>query len=503
MPTYAALANRPAGWLWTGIFSRNTADYNGYLSIVEEVRQGASRTHNLFTAEPHHAFQVRPFYFFLGLLGRLMPSLSGVALMEIGRFIAILWFLIVLSKLVRRIYDTNFERLVAFLIVVLGSGLGWLRWTPDPPDLRIVETSTFLALLSPPLYCESLALFAGILFCLEGAWSAKSNSSRLRYSLIAGIQALWLGFDRPFSLAPLSAAVGISAVLFVMRSRAKVRQLLLSALLLLCGTGIAITYQIVALRSIPVYAAWNRQHILPTPDVVRMLLACGLLLPLAIAGLRRLFRIRPYLTALVSCYAILSFAFSRFPVQFQERFLEGMPLCLALLAGSGVIAILEKFPSTVTRKIGACIFIALLMPSSIVGILKDYKVLKQRTAPQFLPSEMIEAINSLKQIAAPGEAILSAESSGNFIPAYSARPVVLGQQVQTASFLEKRRLVTSVLSENIPDAKRRQLLAKSGARYFFWGPEERALSQGHFQPDKAGYLQQVYANRMVKIYRIL
>ncbi len=365
-----------------------------------------------------------------------------------------------------------------------------------------METSTFLALLSPPLYCESLALFVGILFCLDAAWSATDDSSRLRYSLVAGLQALWLGFDRPFSLAPLSAAPVISTLFFVIRSRSSLRQFLLPAVLLICGAGIAIGYQMQAMRSIPIYAAWNRQHILPTPGVLRMLLACGLLLPLAITGFRPLFRIRPYLAVLVSSYAILSFVFSRFPVQFQERFLEGMPLCLALLAGSGMVHMLQKLPFLATRKIVACVCIAILAPSSAVGIWNDYKALKQRTAPQYLPGEMIAAMDALKQIAVPGEAIFSAQSSGNFIPAYSGRPVVLGQQVQTASFLEKRELVANVLAGSTPVAEKRQLFAQSGARYFFWGPEERALSGGLFQPDRASYMQQVYANRIVKIYRI-
>src|SRR5437870_1805935 len=170
IPTAAAVFFQPSGWSWTGILSRNTADVNGYLSIIEEIRQGHFRTHNLFTAEPHPAFQIRPYYSILGLIGRLFPFVSNVFLLELGRFFSVLVFLVLLAILIRRIFPEGRDQILSFFLITACSGLRWLHLTVDPPDLRIVETSTFLALISPALYSVSLSLFTGIIICLEGSW---------------------------------------------------------------------------------------------------------------------------------------------------------------------------------------------------------------------------------------------------------------------------------------------------------------------------------------------
>ncbi len=47
---------------------------------------------------------------------------------------------------------------------------------------------------------------------------------------------------------------------------------------------------------------------------------------------------------------------------------------------------------------------------------------------------------------------------------------------------------------------RRALLARYNIDYLFYGPRERALVG--FEPEKAGYLEKVYANSLVTIYRV-
>ena len=60
--------------VWTGQGRINTADFHGYLSLIEEVREGGILAHNLYSPEPHPAFQLRPIYTGLGLLGRVCSS---------------------------------------------------------------------------------------------------------------------------------------------------------------------------------------------------------------------------------------------------------------------------------------------------------------------------------------------------------------------------------------------------------------------------------------------
>lgn len=96
--------------LLDGVLTRNTADTNVYLSMIEQGRQGSILLRNLCTTEPHPPFQLRPVYAFLGLLGRAFPPLSVVAVYEIGRLLfsaltlAVAWFLI------SKIFETNSDR---------------------------------------------------------------------------------------------------------------------------------------------------------------------------------------------------------------------------------------------------------------------------------------------------------------------------------------------------------------------------------------------------------
>ncbi|MGH9858100.1 MAG: hypothetical protein ACRD4B_09685, partial [Acidobacteriota bacterium] len=126
----------PPGGSWTGILTRNTADVNGYLSMIEEARQGHWRMRNLFTAEPHEPFQIRPLWLLLGLTGRMIPALSNVDLMEIARVLTALGLLLIIAKIAITLFEKRGNHLIAFLVMTFGSGLGWTHFAKDPPDLR-------------------------------------------------------------------------------------------------------------------------------------------------------------------------------------------------------------------------------------------------------------------------------------------------------------------------------------------------------------------------------
>src|SRR5262245_45339716 len=102
----AGFVTAPPGSSWTAILPRNTADVNGYLGIIEETRQGHLLAHNLFTAEPHPGFQIRPYYMMLGLIGRVVPQVSTVTLMEIGRFVSSFCFLLLLALIAKRLFES-------------------------------------------------------------------------------------------------------------------------------------------------------------------------------------------------------------------------------------------------------------------------------------------------------------------------------------------------------------------------------------------------------------
>lgn len=496
LPSLAGMLNVPQGQAWTGILTRNGADVNGYLGIIEEIRQGHLRARNLFTAEPHPPFQIRPYYTALGLIGRALPGVSTETLMEWGRLISSGCLLLLIFKIASLLFEDGAERVFAFLVLSLGSGLGWLQLVADPPDLRIVETSTLLTLVSPPLYSVSLSLILSILLLLHAGF--QSNHGSVRFSILLGIAALWLGFDRPFSLATLCFSILCTIAI---RNRQWMKCFAL-ALPFFIGMSIAVISQILVLRSIPVYAEWNRQHVLNSPEWLRLMSSLGLLLPFAIAGFREAFRKLPDLSSLIVFYIAGSLLFSHLPIQFQERFLEGLPICVAYFACVGVVQLLRAIQSIPVRFAFGALVLVVLALSGGVAISNDVAAILRQSPPQYMPQHALEAMRALARLSKPEEAVLSSESSGNFIAAYAARPVVLGHRIQTAHYENKRALVEQFFRLRGNDPKSLGLLKQSGAQWIFWGPEEAWLARGEFNPAEATYLKMRYHNELVQLYQL-
>ncbi|HSE40408.1 MAG TPA: hypothetical protein VLH08_06535, partial [Acidobacteriota bacterium] len=200
IPSMYAILITPRGAMWSGLIARNTNDINGYLSIIEEVRSDGLLAHNLMTAEPHPAFQLRPFHAALGIIGKIFPELTPVTLLEIGRIITTTFFLIVLLCVIFRFFQSTKNRILAFFITIFSSGLGWLHLINDPPDLRYSELSTLCSLISAPLYQFSLGCVLLIILSLSIAVQSETRKIRFKQSMIAAVSAVLLGLERPFSL---------------------------------------------------------------------------------------------------------------------------------------------------------------------------------------------------------------------------------------------------------------------------------------------------------------
>jgi hypothetical protein len=502
IPSMYAVIKTPQGTMWSGLISRNTNDINGYLSIIEEIRSDGLLAHNLMTAEPHQAFQVRPFHASLAILGKIFPNLSPVALLEIGRIIATIFFLIVLVQIVLRFFYTTTNRIFAIVIILFSSGLGWLHFIDDPPDLRYSELSTFCSLVSAPLYQFSLGCVLAIILYVSRAYGSESPKYQLKLSMIASVFAILLGLERPFSLITLGFSM-IALLIIEMFNKRNVKKLFRICIPIGIASAIVILFQFYLIRTIPVYAEWNRQNILPSPSVIAILVSLGLLIPLAAIGFPEAVKRNRELALLFCCYAISSIVCSKLPIGVQERFLEGLPISTQILAAVGAVRIKNNLRQPVLRTAFAVVLILILIPSNFIVMHKDLQKLSNRMVPQFMPLAFIDSLQLLKKFSKPGEPILSMEIAGNFAIAYSIRPTVISHRIGTARINEKKQIVTELLALNSESPKAKALIRKTFARWLFWGPEERDFSRGAFNPEKASYLRPIYRNKMVAIYRIV
>jgi hypothetical protein len=492
----------PPHAIWTGMLSRNTADLNNYLSIIEEVRSDGLKTHNLMTAEPHPAFQIRPFHAALGVLGKIFPPLSPVALLEIGRIVASLFLLTLIAILVSRLYDSNRDRVASFFLLTIGSGLGWLHLVWHPPDLGYSELSTFLAITSAPLYQLSLGCVLGIILCILAAYKTQSSKRQFAFTFCAALMAVLLGFERPFPLIPLSFTIaGFFIIEYFNNKNSRLKLLAITIPVCVCA-ALTVLYQMRLMQQIPVYAEWNRQHLVTSPTFPAIFQSLGLMLPLAVIGFNELRKKDSQLTLIFFLYAVCSIISSKIPIQIQERFLEGLPLSTAVLATAGLVRLMHLVKRAMLQAVIAVIVLVMLAPSSWVALRTDLNAVSKRSAPQFMPLNFIDGMKELKKVSQPGEPVLSLELAGNFIIAYSTRPTVVSHRVATARFMDKKKLVADLFQLPAEDSKAKELIKQSYARWLFWGPEEKDYAKGHFNPDQASYLKRVYENPMVSIFQI-
>jgi hypothetical protein len=271
---------------------------------------------------------------------------------------------------------------------------------------------------------------------------------------------------------------------------------------LAAGSFAAVAYQFLSLRSIPVYEEWNRQHVLPTPEWPRLMISLGLLIPLALVGGRYFFATNRTLAALSLGFIGASLIFSHLPVGFQERFLEGLPVITALFASFGLLRLVRHFSRPVLQTMIATIVLVTLTFSHFTPFRNDLVAIARQSPPQYMPNQFLGPMRHLKELTAPTEAILSTQSTGNFLVAYAGRPVVIGHRVATARYHEKNKIVREFFSITADNPSSLALFDKTKASWLFWGPEESWSSRGQFDPAHAFYLEKKYDNGFVQLFKL-
>ena len=118
----------------------------------------------------------------------------------------------------------------------------------------------------------------------------------------------------------------------------------------------------------------------------------------------------------------------------------------------------------------------------------------------FRPATEVEAVDWLKQNTNYSDAVLSTYWTGSYIPARAGNIVYLGQRYETIQFEDKLDKVATFFSEFSNDADRISLIKANRIAYVFYGTRERAL--GSFNPMKTDYLEPVFSNSSVTIYRV-
>lgn len=525
LPYALGYALAQPGTEFTGLLI-NVED-GSYLSAIGQGIDGAWLYHIPFTTEEHAPVFIEVFYLALGHAARGL-NLSATTMWHLARVVADLVLFGVLYGFIAIFLESPTQRRVAYAFAILSAGYDFWRFPFDalnvlealPIELRIPEAHIFYSALTYPHFTLGIALVLttfGLLLCVL---ESEPTRRQIIFAIGAGIGNLLIGIVYPFLIYLIVAITGAYFLFLIWRQRALLwRTGLLLFVAFAIPAPLFLYYQFVLTMN-PIIQVWNAQATTFSPNPIHFGLTY---LPLLVfAGLtwrpfvrwdeprRRAFA---FLWIWIFIVAILLYA----PITQQRRFVEGVQVPLAILAALGlcdialpwlartrVLIALSQRPNYsvagLQRLIVVCIIALASLSSFYVWISSVALLGFVQPYPLFRPTAELQAMDWLRANSSPNDVVFSSYWTGSFIPARAGNRVFVGQRYETIRFDEKRAVAEKFFDVTTDDAWRVALLREYRIAYVFWGKGERDL--GAFDPERAPYLQCVFANAHARVYRV-
>ncbi|HDQ23169.1 MAG TPA: hypothetical protein ENN28_04375 [Candidatus Uhrbacteria bacterium] len=495
----------------------NSSDVNIYLSYIEQVKAGRYLVGNLFTSESQSFIFFTPLWLLLGLIGKLL-NINSILLFHLARVIfGFLFLYFIFYYFLNLFFKKFFDKMIAFLLIIFSSGIGLFFKPPTkglildeeyvinyfPVDLIFPEANTFLSLAHSGLFILSL-LFIVLVFYLF----LKENKSKFYYIFIFGISLL-LGFMHTYdSLVILAVLAVYFIVSFIFRDLELIleyKNYIIKYVCLALGFLPSFIYFYFIVRKEPALWGWIEQNIIYSPPFRNYLLGYGLLIFLSIITLFLFNKKENKFVYFLLCWVLTLLVLAYIPLNFQRKLINSCHLGLAILASYGFIFLIRNVfkifghnYKSILITIIFFIFLSLSSLSFVVTLIWNYQ--NQREYFYF-PQAYYQAVLWLKQYSGQNEAILAEVTNGNFLPAISSRPVYLGHRHQTINCNDKNRLLGDwFFQNNNQDQVKADFLHKYNINYIFYTDRERFL--GDYNLEEADYLEKVFFNKEVNIYKV-
>ncbi|HEY75271.1 MAG TPA: hypothetical protein G4O00_03700 [Thermoflexia bacterium] len=509
LPTlYGYLSCPPDRWFSGVVY--NMHDTAQYLTWVREAATSLF-TDNKLTAEPTPAVFVNLHWWLPGRLAALV-GLDFAPMYQLYRLVAVALLVWVSYRFAAHLFADRTRRRFAFLLSLLGSGLGWiwvvLKYATGgaapffPLDIYTTPGNGFWVMVASPHLTLAAALVAGVfLLALRAV-----ERDRLGWALGAGGLALFLGLGHVYDLVTVWAVLALFGLLRVLRDGRFWRTLLLLGVVVLLSAPA------------PLYWAWVSSH--PawsqalaqyenlgvfTPDPLHLLVLLGLPFLLAAATYRGWVPLRDQSDRwlLIKVWFVSVPLLVYLPVHFQIMLLTGYTVPVAALATRGVFDHVLPWLAARREWLARWAPVAFLVLAALTNVYLfgwRFVELSRHDYPFYLHRDEVAAMEWLEWETPPDEVVLSSFVVGHFLPGLTGDRAFLGNAVMTLDFNRKREQVAAFFGNGMSDADRIALLRRYGVRYVFYGPAERAL--GSYDPASAPFLEPVFRTGEVDIYAV-
>lgn len=466
----------------------NSQDVYTYAAFIEEAKQGKILFENLFTTDQQSPTLLRPSYLLIGKFASFL-NLSGIGAYHIARVIFSVIFLIVLYKFISGFFEDPRKRIIAFMMLLTSSGLGFAlkMVTPNSSDLWIPESNTFLSLAeSPHFILSQILMVSGFLFFMKYL-----EKKKLIYVFFSTLIFLLLAFEHPLNLIIIAPTIFFTSLLSGM---GLARSILFASL-----SSFGIIYQFTQALTNPILKSWQVEHFSPSP--INYLAGFGLLIPLAVIGTEKFIKEKMSRFKLILIWAFATAVLVYSPSDFQRRMIEGAHIPLAVLATTGLFTAIEKLKKETRLLIlyGSVIFLSF---SSLYAVFNDMITLGKDSPERYyyyISRSESDGIEWLKNNTNANDGILSNWFFGNLIPGLTGRRVYLGHKAQSGDFYKKIELINAFLLDTDPISSA-AFLKKNNINYIFLGNYDSMITYG-FKPENNPALKLVYSKNEVIIYK--
>jgi len=496
VPYAAGYVSSSSDLRFGGLLLTHLDDVHGYLATMHLGARGSPEFHILHTPEQHPGAYLYLFYLALGRIAKAL-GVSMLTAYHLARLAAAGCLLAAIYWFIATFVSHARTRLHAYILASAGSGFGWLallflRGRKEcPMDFVLSDLYTFPTMSLFPHGSLAVAIVLAI-FVL---WHRCRLEARGRcLAGMAGLSIL-LSIVQPIcSVVAIVTGAALCVVLAALARRVPRRDC--AALLALGAASLpAGSYYLWLMATNQVVRSWQEQNLTPSPPPAAWLAGLGVILPLAIIGVRWLSRESLLLAVWPLTVSFLLYL-PRLP---QRRFAQGVLVPLGALAALGMDRLFgqEGRRAEVASHVVLCI--AVLSNVSFVAL--HTRMCLARPEPIFHPRDELEALAWLESNSSPEDTVLAGPRTGAFIPAAVGHRVFWVHWCETINLEEKRRQFDAFFAQETADQWRHRFLTRYNIRYLFYGPQER--NWGDFCPSEAGYLRKRFQVGRYAIYQVL
>jgi hypothetical protein len=483
-------------YLFASISAEGNSRFSGILlnpldgySYLAKMYQGwtGSWTFTLpYTAEPGKGSYIFLFYLFLGHLASWF-KLPLILVYHFARIIAVGIMGWAILKFIKQIIQPNSEQITALIIVLFGSGLGWLVFPISgklTPDLWVAEAYPFLSGFVNPHFPLSIALIIYIFL----SYSKPDTFPQSFFSLLA---AFLLSILQPFGVVIVGIVLlGCSIWEWVDSRILRWRPILFTGI----GGIPMLVYQYFLVQTQPALSGWNAQNITPSPESI--LLALGFLpaILMALIGAWVIIKGHNRGMRIVLLWAVLGIGLLYIPLPLQRRMMLGLYIPIGIIAVEGI-----KYLSRDSQRRYlwiATTSIGLSLPTILLILISGISAARELNPAITIYGSEYRAYSWIQGNTSQNSIILASADEGLLIPAFTGRRVLYGHPYETVDAMVMQEFVDSAYKDSGKITMNE--LVQDNVSYIFWGPRERILGSGDAFKD----LPIAYQEQDITIYSL-